>query len=629
MILIVMIMSNENNKLKIMINNPAKAIQYVYKKSKDFHVIFKLKNQYDKEELYIPMRDGVKLYTSVYSPKEHSQSYPILLYRTPYNSEPKENGFSHRLPNMQHILKEKYIIAFQDVRGRYQSEGEFVNIRPFEPNKNNNEIDENTDAFDTIDWLINYIPNNNGKVGIFGISYSGFYATMALPNAHPALKAVSPQAPILDWFNGDDWHHNGAFFLLDAFTFFELNGKHRRNLTREYPSPYDYQGKDIYNFFKDIGPVRNIQEYFFGDSIQFWSELLAHPNYDEFWQKRNILQYLSEIKPAVLTVGGWFDPENLYGPLNLYKTIEVQDTVKNQNRMIFGPWYHGQWIWDDGKKVGNIRFNSKTSEYFKKIELQFFNYYLKNIGNMNLPDLSIFVTGANEWRSFEKWPPEDVNEEYLYLYCNGILSFSEPHIEACYIEYITDPNNPIPYVEYVHSSKLHEFLTDDQRYCSNRADVLVFKTELLDNDITIVGPIEVDLFTSTTGTDADYIVKIIDVFPDEVNNNFKSIMAGYQMLVRSEVLRGKYRNSLATPKPITPNRITEISFEMPDIAHQFKEGHRIMIQIQNSSFPLIDINPQQFVNIYEADQDDFVKATHRIYCDYFHPSKIAVNILNN
>lgn len=622
-----------NENVRKVIIDPPKAIHYVFRKVKTWHVSFKITKQYDKEEVYITMRDGINLFTSIYSPKDNSETYPILLWRTPYSSERRADKYSHRLPHMQHLLKEKYIIVFQDVRGRYLSEGDFEDIRPYKPNKNNIETDENSDAFDTIDWLINNIPNNNGNVGIFGISYPGFYSVMALPNAHPSLKAVSPQGPVVDWFCCDDWHHNGAFFLLDAFTFFEQKGRPRKYLKREYPPAFEYQGKDINTFFKDIGPIKNIQKEFFGDSIQFWSELMTHINYDEFWQERNILPHLSDIKPAVLIVGGWFDAEDLKGPLKLYQAIETQNKTNNQNRLIFGPWYHGQWSKGSGEKVGNINFKSKTSEYFKEVELQFFNYYLKNKGEMNLPEASIFITGLNKWEAFDSWPPDIVNEEDLYLGCNGQLSFSKPQINECYDEYLVDPNSPVPYVGYVHTRRLREYLSDDQRFSSHRPDVVVFQTEILENDITIVGPLKVKLFVSTTGTDADYIVKMIDVFPEQLNENSinetEAELSGYQMLVRGEIMRGKFRNCLETPEPFVPGKVTEVSFEMPDIAHQFRKGHRIMIQVQNSWFPLVDINPQQFLNIYEADQKDFIKATHRIYHDLQRPSKISFDILKN
>ncbi len=555
-----------------------------------------LKKTYEKKEVYITMRDGVKLFTSIYSPRDKSVSSPILLWRTPYNIESKEESYSGRLFSMMHFLEEGYIIVYQDVRGRFMSEGEFVDVRPFIPNKKRKEIDENSDTYDTIDWLIKNVKNNNGNVGILGISYPGFYSTMALPESHPALKAASPQAPVTDWFIGDDWHHNGAFLLMDAFSFYSSVGQPRPDPTREWPSEFDLKNSDNYDFYKDIGPIKNVQRNYFGDSIQFWSDLMNHPNYDYFWKKRDILQHLTNIKPAVLVVGGWFDAEDLYGPLKTYEAIENQNKENNHNRLVMGPWSHGQWSGNNAENLGNIHFDSNTAAYFKKIELQFFNYYLKNKGEMNLPEASIFITGINEWKAFESWPPVNVENKNLYLDCNEKLSFEKPVTDECYDEYVVDPNKPIPYTEDVHIDRTREYLTDDQRFASRRPDVMVYQTEILKEDITIVGPLKVSFYVSTTGTDADYVVKMIDVFPDEINGypeNDKNVpMGGYQMLVRGEVMRGKFRNSFEKPEPFIPDQVTEVSFEIPDLAHQFKKGHRIMIHVQNSWFPLVDINPR-------------------------------------
>mgnify|MGYP000538029399 FL=1 len=591
-----------------------------------------LKETYDKKEVYISMRDGIKLFTSIYTPKDKSETSPILLWRTPYNSENSEEGYSGRLMSMTHFLNEGYTIVYQDNRGRFMSEGEFVDVRPFNPNKKGNQIDENSDTYDTIEWLINNVDNNNGKVGILGISYPGFYSTMALPNAHPALKASSPQAPVTDWFIGDDWHHNGAFLLMDAFNFYSSVGVPRPELTREWPPNFEYKNSDNYDFYKDIGPIKNVRKIFFGDSIQFWSDLMAHPNYDDFWKARNVLPHLTNIKPAVLVVGGWFDAEDLYGPLKTYEAIETQNQG-NENRLVMGPWSHGQWSNPNAENLGNIHFGSNTADYFREIELQFFNYHLKDKGEMKLPEASIFITGSNEWKSFDSWPPKNVEHKNLYLDCNEGLSFEVSKIEDCFEEYVVDPNRPVPYTEDVHLGRTREYLTDDQRFAGRRPDVMLYQTKILDKAITVVGPLEVSFLVSTTGTDADYVVKIIDVFPDEMQDypeNDKDVpMGGYQMLVRGEVLRGKFRNSFETPEPFVPGQVTEVTFEIPDLAHQFKEGHRIMIQVQNSWFPLVDINPQKFVNIYEAEEEDFIKATHRIYHDAQRPSKIAIGILKN
>lgn len=585
---------------------------------------------YDKQEVYIPMRDGVRLFTSIYTPKDQSEARPILLWRTPYNSEPSEEDYSGRLWNLLRFLEEGYIIVYQDVRGRFMSEGTFVDVRPFNPNKEGTEIDENSDTYDTIDWLVNNVENNNGRVGIFGISYPGFYATMALPDAHPALKAASPQAPVCDWFIGDDWHHNGAFFLMDAFSFYSTVGQPRPEPTRAWPESMDFANEDNYDFFLDLGPVKNVHAQYFGDSIQFWSDLMAHPNYDDFWKARNPRPHLTGVKPAVLVVGGWFDAEDLFGPLQTYRAIETQNP-DNQNRIIMGPWYHGQWNGDAGDKLGNIHFGSNTGDYYRELEVQFFNYYLKEEGEMDLPEATMFFTGANEWKQFDTWPPADSEPASLYLHADGGLSFDPPTAPTSYDVYIADPDNPVPYTEDVHRYRTIEYLTDDQRFASRRPDVMTYQTDLLTEDMTLAGPVDVEFFVSTSGTDADYVVKIIDVFPDQVEDypeNDKSVpMGGYQMLVRGEVLRGKFRDSFEEPTPFEPGTVTRVAFQIPDLAHTFKAGHRLMIQVQNSWFPLVDRNPQQFLNIYEADEDDFIKATHRIYHDATHASRVQVRLL--
>lgn len=590
-----------------------------------------LKETYDKNEVYITMRDGVKLFTSIYTPKDKAQESPILLWRTPYNSEPDEDSYSGRLYSMTHFLDEGYTIVFQDNRGRYMSEGEFVDVRPYIVNKKGKETDENSDTFDTIEWLVKNVDNNNGNVGILGISYPGFYATMALPNAHPALKAASPQAPVTNWFIGDDWHHNGAFLLMDAFSFYSTVGQPRPEPTREFPAQFEFNSADNYDFFLSLGPVKNVQEKYFGDSIQFWEELMTHPNYDEFWKSRDPTPYLTDVKPAVLVVGGWFDAEDLFGPLDTYQAIERQNP-DNQNRLIMGPWSHGQWSRSNASSLGNIHFGSNTAEYFRKVELNFFDYYLKGKGTMNLAEATIFITGSNEWKSFDNWPPKRAQERKLYLQSNGQLSFTSPTLNNSYDEYIADPARPVPYTEDVHFYRTTEYLTDDQRFAGRRQDVMVYQTAELTEDITITGPIKVNFFVTTTGTDADYVVKLIDVFPNQVEDypeNDKGVpMGGYQMLVRGEVLRGRFRNSFENPEPFKPGEITEVSFKIPDTAHKFKKGHKIMIQVQNSWFPLVDRNPQQFVNIYQADEKDFIKATHRIYHDIERPSQITIMVLD-
>ncbi|UCF21661.1 MAG: CocE/NonD family hydrolase [Gemmatimonadota bacterium] len=579
------------------------------------------------------MRDGARLFASFYVPKDTTRTYPIVLRRTPYNIEPRgEEFYSMNLMFDADLVEAGYILAFQDVRGRYMSEGEFVDVRPYNPDKKSDkDIDESSDTWDTIDWLVKNVPHNNGRVGVSGISYPGFYATMSLPDAHPALRAVSPQAPVTNWFIGDDFHHNGAFFVLDAFSFYSSFGRPRPQPTRQGQPGFRWPNQDSYEFFLELGPIKNIQAQFFGDSMKFWPELMSHPNYDDFWKARDPLPHLIGVEPAVLTVGGWFDAEDLWGPLHVYEAIETQNPPSTENRLLMGPWFHGQWAFDEGEELGNVHWGETTSEFYDEVELQFFNYYLKNEGAMELAEATVYDTGALEWLEFDVWPPTDVTERQLYFQADGRLSFEPPAEAEGFDEYVADPMRPVPYTEDVHLRRTREYMTDDQRFAARRPDVMVYESDLLAEPVTLTGPIVADLFVSTTGTDADYVVKLIDVFPDSLRDyptNDRAVpMAGYQMLVRGEVLRGRFRNSFEKPEPFEPGAVTSVRFELPDVAHTFKPGHRIMIQVQNSWFPLVDRNPQKFVNIYEADEEDFQKATHRIYHDAQRPSSVRVLVL--
>jgi len=592
-----------------------------------------IQDNYAKKELYITMRDGAKLFTSIYYPKDTSRSYPILMWRTPYSCSPYgENEYSLRLKFYRHLLDDGYILVMQDVRGKYMSEGEYVNVRPFIPNKRSpKQVDDNSDTYDSIDWLVKSLSKNNGKVGILGISYPGFYATMALPEAHPALKAASPQAPVTDWFIGDDFHHNGAFFVMDAFSFFSSFGKHRPEPTTESAPRFEWPVEDNYEFFLKAGPIKNLSKLYLHDSIAFWNDLMAHPNYDDWWKARNPRPHLKKVTPAVMTVGGWFDAEDSFGPLAVYKAIEKQNPASTENRLVMGPWYHGQWAAGDGEKLGNVHYGFNTTKHYKELEDKFFNYYLHSKGDMDIPEASIFVTGANEWRGFGTWPPEDATPQKLYFQPKGGLSFSAPTARSSYGEYLSDPMKPVPYAEGAHLNRTIEYMTDDQRFAARRPDVMVYETPALEEDITFAGPLVANLFVSTTGTDADYVVKLIDIFPDKVENypaNEKNVpMGGYQMMVRGEVMRGRFRNSFEKPEPFKPGEITQLRFEIPDIAHTFKAGHRIMIQVQSSWFPLVDRNPQQFVDIYNCSEEDFQKATQRVYHEAGHASFVEVRVL--
>ncbi len=591
-----------------------------------------IRTKYDKQEVYITMRDGIRLFTSVYTPKDKTRTYPVLMTRTPYGIESSAKDYSRLLPEYSHFLEDGYIIVLQDVRGRFMSEGTFEDVRPFIQNKTKKQTDENSDTWDTVDWLIHHIQNNNGKVGMIGVSYPGFYCTMGLPDAHPALKAVSPQAPVTNWFLGDDWHHHGAFFEMDAFSFYSVFGIPRHGLTRQWPKANEIKSDDNYEFYLELGPLQNIENRYFDDTISFWSDVMDHPDYDDFWKARNPLRYLGNIKPAVLEVGGWFDAEDLFGTLNTYKTIEMENP-ENQNRLIMGPWSHHQWSHEAVDHLGNISWGGNTTDYFNTLELKFFNYYLKGEGKMDLPEASVFISGKDEWRSFDSWPPAETDDASLYLRPNGKLTFASPGEQNSFDEYVSDPARPVPYIQGVHFKRTADYMTADQRFASRRPDVMVYQTDPLDEDITLTGPLQVDLYVSTTGTDADYVVKLIDVYPPQTDavsaENTGVPMGGYQMLVRGDIMRGRFRNSYEKPEAFVPGEITHVPFEMQDVAHCFKKGHRIMVQVQSSWFPLVNLNPQQFVDIYHCSQSAFIKATQRIYHDAQRPSGIRVKVLKD
>ncbi len=602
-----------------------------------------LEENYTKKELYIPMRDGVKLFTSVYIPNAKAEKHPFLLTRTPYSCAPygEKNlkNFAAR-GHYKEYLKEGYIMVTQDVRGRWMSEGDFADVRPYKVDKKGTETDEASDTYDTIDWLVKNIGNNNGSVGVFGISYPGFYSTMAALSNHPALKAVSPQAPVTDWFMGDDFHHNGAFMQMDAFSFYSGFGKPRPVPTTVGPTGFTFPTMDGYEFYLRTGSLANLNKLM-GDSIKFFKEMYAHPNYDDWWKARNPRNFVQFIPSTVATleVGGLFDAEDCFGAWNVYKSVEAKS--KNNNKIVMGPWYHGQWASGDGTSLGNVQFGSNTSEWYAvNIEVPFFNYYLKGKGSVDkISEANIFFTGENQWHQLTQWPLANVKATDMYLQKTGKLSYT-PLIEKVtgYTEYISDPAKPVPYTEDVHFRRTREYMTDDQRFAARRPDVLVYQTEALTEDVTLAGPLIADLKVSLSTTDADFIVKLIDVFPDDfkypavaaiptAGRNFPQagpyMMNNYQMLVRGEVMRGKFRNSFEKPEPFVPGKATEVKYTLPDIAHTFKKGHRIMVQVQSTWFPLVDRNPQKFTDIYKVSESDFQKSTIRIYND----SKIILPVL--
>jgi putative CocE/NonD family hydrolase len=603
------------------------------------------RENYLKKESLIPMRDGVKLFTAAYIPKDMTQKHPILLLRTPYSCYPYgENNFNPAFWEryFRYYAREGYAVVFQDVRGRCMSEGTFVDVRPFNPNKKTKEdIDEASDTYDTIDWLIKNLENNNGNVGVMGISYPGFYSTMAALSGHPALKAVSPQAPVTDWFIGDDFHHNGAFFLMDAFAFYSSGfGTPRPQPTKNRYKPIvTITSQDNYNYYLRTGSLKNFMALT-RDSLPFWKDLYAHPNYDAWWQARNVRNFVNNVPEgtATLVVGGTFDAEDCFGAWRTYEAIEKK--AKNKNRIVMGPWYHGQWSSTNGTHMGNVQFGSNTSTWYQNnIEMPFFNYYLKGKGDLSkLAEATVFFTGANEWKQYETWPPADKKDEAIYLQPGGKLGWNKPAAKSSFTEYISDPAHPVPYTENVHFTRTRDYMTDDQRFATRRTDVLSFETEVLANDLTLGGTVIADLLTSISTTDADFVVKVIDVFPDDFKyaganmNQSRDAgnavpMGGYQMLVRGEIMRGRFRNSFSVPEAFKPNKIERVKFELPDVAHTFKKGHKLMIQIQSSWFPLADRNPQKFVNIYECSDSDFQKAVIKIYHDGANSSNIVLPVL--
>jgi putative CocE/NonD family hydrolase len=585
------------------------------------------RSHYTKYEFRIPMRDGTKLFTVVYVPKDNSQPYPILLQRTPYSVGPY--GIDNYRPVVgpsELAEKEGFIVAYQDVRGRYMSEGTFIDVPPHKTKFNGRtDTDESTDTYDAIDWLVKNVPNNNGRVGMWGISYPGFFAAYGLMNSHPALKAVSPQAPMGDVGNGDDAYHNGAFHLAANFGFY--SSFKPRGAEPERPSQqfvrFDYGTNDQYDFFLRMGPLSNANERYLKNQNIYWNDILKHPSYDEFWQARAQAPYMKNVTPATLFVGGWFDAEDLSGPLKLFRAIE-KNGERAPNTLIMGPWCHGCWSRGEGQTLGDLNFASNTAEFFReRIELPFFIQNLKGKGDglkalpdNQIPKAWVFETGTNEWLRFAEWPPKNASKKSLYFGAKGTLSFDSTATQAS-DEYISDPAKPVPILSGIGAGMPGDYMTYDQRFASRRPDVLVYQTGPLDHDVTIAGPITPVLKVSTTGTDSDFIVKLIDVYPGDYPNPdpnpAKVQMGGYQQLVRGEPFRGKYRNDLAKPEPFTPGKPAKIEFVMPDVCHTFRSGHRIMVQVQSSWFPLVDLNPQQFVDIPTAKASDFVKATERVY----------------
>ncbi|HEX9795208.1 MAG TPA: CocE/NonD family hydrolase [Planctomycetota bacterium] len=596
-----------------------------------------LSERYVKREVRIPMRDGVHLFTSIYAPRDRSRPLPILMKRTPYSVSPYgADAFPGSLGPSPDTEADGYIFVFQDVRGAYMSEGEFVNMTPHRPAAGvtaaDKQVDESRDTYDTIEWLLANVENHNGRVGMWGISYPGFYAAASMVDAHPALRAVSPQAPIADWFF-DDFHHHGAFFLPHGFNFLASFGLPRSGPTTSRSGRFDHGTRDGYRFFLELGPLRNANEKHFHDRVAFWNDIVAHPNYDAFWQERNLLPHLAKVAPAVLTVGGWFDAEDLYGPLQIYRSVEARNPGIF-NALVMGPWAHGGWARGAGERLGRAEFGAATSAWYRaEIERPFFRHFLHGEGEHGLAEATVFETGANRWRRFAAWPPAGVQERSLWMQADHGLSWSAPSADVlAHDAWISDPAKPVPFTEAVSTGMTREYMSDDQRFAARRPDVVVYRSEALEAPLTLAGPVLADLWVSTSGTASDWVVKLIDEFPPDAAEPDPAVAGwsrgGAQMMVRSEVLRGRFRNSYAFPEPFVPNAPTEVRVPMQDILHTFESGHRVVVQVQCTWFPLVDRNPHHYVdNVFLAAESDFVPATQRVFRGGVHRSRLVVGVL--
>ncbi len=594
-----------------------------------------VRRQYTKSEHMVPMRDGTRLFVSIYAPKDRSQQYPIWMMRTPYTVAPYgPDNYRSSLGPSEEFARSGYIFAFCDVRGKGKSEGKFEDVRPFIPNKTGTQFDEASDTYDTIEFLLKTVPHNNGRIGMSGTSYPGFYSTMALLSRHPALKAVSPQAPVTEWFLGDDWRHNGVLFLAHAFGFYSGFGRSRGG-EFEVPGPrFDFGTPDGYDFFLHaVGPLRNVEEKIFHGQIEGWQDVISHDVYNEYWKARNPARYLEGIKAAVMTVGGLFDAEDVYGPWEVYESIEKRSPGIT-NFIVEGPWSHGQWNYDAGEHLGDVHWGQDTAKFFREsIEFPFFEYFLKDKGENNFPEAYVFETGRDEWHKLDSWPPRGAVKKTLYFSAAGKLSNDPPTSSAGteFDEYVSDPDKPVPFVNQITNHMAYEYMDGDQRFAAARPDVLVYQTEPLEQDFTVVGPLDVSLFVSTTGTDSDFDVKLIDVYPgnypDPQPNPTNVRMGGYQQLVRGEPFRGRFRRGFDKPLAFEPGEPDKIEFRMPGVYHTFRRGHRIMVQVQSTWFPLTDRNPQKFVRASEARESDFQKATERVYRSAAMPSSLTVNVM--
>ncbi len=590
---------------------------------------FNVRENYAKSEHMVPMRDGIRLFTIVYAPKDQSRRYPILITRTAYGIQPY--GLDNYLrvvgPNNE-FAREGYIIVYQDCRGKFRSEGEFIHHRPYVKGQ----VNESTDTYDTIEWLLKNIPNHNGRVGQWGISWGGWEVSQGMIDAHPALKASSPQSPPQDQFLGDDHHSGGAFQLMYAFAWMSGNARARSAPTDQPIGPFDYGTPDGYDFFLRLGAAANARK-FFADDVPTWNDYMAHGTYDEYWQSRNVPKDLNNINHPVLIVAGWFDAQDFYGPFRMYRAL-IEKNPRNKTYFVIGPWLHGGYARMDGDTLGDISFGSKTGVYYREqVELPFFNYYLKDKGDMKLPKVAAFETGRNAWRAPDNWPPAGAKTLNLYLDAGSRVSFDPPRNAAIqgFDSYVSDPGKPVPYSAEIRTIEGHLFMVEDQRFAWTRPNVLYYQTEPLKDDLTIAGPITADLQVSTTGTDSDFVVKLIDVYPgnapDPQPNPQNVRMGGFQMLLAGDILRAKFRNSFTNPEPMVPDKVTRLEFPLGDKYHTFLKGHRIMVQVQSSWFPMFDRNPQKFLDIYHARESDYQKATQKIFRSAQSPSYVTVSVI--
>jgi len=582
---------------------------------------------YDRDSAMIPMRDGVRLHAILYRPRGDTTALPLILLRTPYGVDAAGGMLTTYLLQ---LARDRYIFAFEDIRGRFKSEGRFVMQRSPRDPKDPKGIDEASDAYDTMDWLVKRVAHNNGRVGMLGISYDGWLTAMALLDPHPAFKAASPQASPADMFLGDDFHHNGAFRLSYGFEYAAM-----METTDTANFHFDFDRFDTYEWYLALGPLASVNDRYLHGKIPTWNDFVAHPNYDDFWKRQTIVPYLThDVSVPTLNVAGWWDQEDFYGPVAIYQALERHDP-RHLNFLVVGPWNHGGWAGLTGRMLGAIDFDSATALQFReRIQAPFFAYYLKDRGNLQQPEAVTWESGANTWRRFDHWPPREAEAKHLYFRADGRLSFEAPRDTGkAYDQYVSDPAHPVPYrnrpVEptyYPKGSGWYTWLLQDQRFVQNRPDVLSWETEALTEDIVVAGDITAHLFASTTGSDADWIVKLIDVYPEDDARNWKQ--GGYELMVANDVFRGRFRKSFERPEALTPGKVEEFTVDLHTQDYRFQKGHRIMVQVQSSWFPIIDRNPQIFVpNIFAAKASDYRAQTHRIWRTARYPSSVSVGVL--